>query len=481
MPGPSNRQRRLACLVLCLIAGVTVGRGAAAAPLAEVSQRSGEAPAGTVVGVPPPIADDLSAADRSAIQRQLRDALSALAARGQAQPRIAGAPVTLGWPLEAAPSVEGWDFHGISNFVDEDAAYPGHVLDYQCGGRSYDLASGYNHAGVDIFLWPFAWNRVDANAVAVVAAADGVIVDKRDGNYDRNCSLSGGQWNAVYVRHADGSIAWYGHLKRDSLTNRPVGARVARGDYLGIVGSSGNSTGPHLHLELYDADGNLTDPFAGPCNFLGGVSWWEQQRPYFDSGVNEMTTGTAAPDFGTCPEPTTSHRQDVVVRGRPVYFTTYFRDLRPEQRATHTIFTPDGTPFSQWVVQTDGSYYPAYYSYSWYDTFAPKGALGEWRFRAELDGVAYEIPFTVVARQRDVPTSTPTVLATATPLPVRCAGDCNADGRVDIAEIILAVRIALGDANLGECSAADREGDGRVGIAELVESVNGALAGCAAP
>src|SRR5204862_192241 len=84
------------------------------------------------------------------------------------------------------------------------------ILDYNCGTRSYDTSTGYNHQGTDIVLWPFAWNRVDDDAVLVVAGAPGVIVNKSDGNFDRNCAMNNGNWNAVYIRHADGSVAWYG-------------------------------------------------------------------------------------------------------------------------------------------------------------------------------------------------------------------------------------------------------------------------------
>src|SRR5215510_13083944 len=105
---------------------------------------------------------------------------------------------------------------------------------------------------------------MDHDQVAAVAAADGIILAKDDGNYDRSCSLTGAAWNAVYVQHADGSVAWYGHLKNGSLTTKAPGALVVQGEFLGIVGSSGNSTGPHLHFEVYDAANHLIDPWGGP-------------------------------------------------------------------------------------------------------------------------------------------------------------------------------------------------------------------------
>ena len=74
-------------------------------------------------------------------------------------------------------------------------------------------------------------------------------------------------------------MAWYGHLKKGSLTAKPEGARVEAGEVLGVVGSSGRSTGPHLHLEVYLA-GALIDPYAGACNRINTTSWWAEQQAY---------------------------------------------------------------------------------------------------------------------------------------------------------------------------------------------------------
>lgn len=70
-------------------------------------------------------------------------------------------------------------------------------------------------------------------------------------------------------------------------------------------------------------------------------------------------------------------------------------------------------------------------------------------------------------------------LPTPTVPPGSCVGDCNGDGAVSIAELIRAVNISLGQAPIGNCSAADRNGDGSVSIAELIAAVNSSLEGCA--
>jgi len=61
---------------------------------------------------------------------------------------------------------------------------------------------------------------------------------------------------------------------------------------------------------------------------------------------------------------------------------------------------------------------------------------------------------------------------------VTCQADCNGDGTVSIAELITAVRIALGDLPLSSCAAVDIDGSGAVAVNELVGAVSNALDGC---
>lgn len=74
---------------------------------------------------------------------------------------------------------------------------------------------------------------------------------------------------------------------------------------------------------------------------------------------------------------------------------------------------------------------------------------------------------------------TPTPVPPATPTPAGvCPGDCDGNGVVSIAELIRAVNIALGSADIETCRAADRDGNGSVAINELITAVNSALFGC---
>jgi hypothetical protein len=61
-----------------------------------------------------------------------------------------------------------------------------------------------------------------------------------------------------------------------------------------------------------------------------------------------------------------------------------------------------------------------------------------------------------------------------------CPGDCNGDGEVRIEEMIVGVRIALGDAAVDACPAFDANGDGAVSIDELIRGVTSTVNGCPA-
>jgi hypothetical protein len=238
---------------------------------------------------------------------------------------------------------------------------------------------------------------MDHGDVAAVAAADGIILEKDDGNYDRSCAMSGAAWNAVYVQQSDGSVTWYGHLKNGSLTTKAPGDPVIEGEFLGLVGSSGNSTGPHLHFEVHDASNHLIDPWGGPCNSLGGLSWWKSQRPYYDSALNALYTHDAAPEFPACPTEEIPHFQDTFTPGQTIYFAAYYRDQLQGQLTNYRVFDAANTLVQSWSGSLSDPWYAADYWY-WYEPLPLSGfALGTWRFEADYQGQTVQHEFFVVS------------------------------------------------------------------------------------
>jgi murein DD-endopeptidase MepM/ murein hydrolase activator NlpD len=327
--------------------------------------------------------DEISPAQRADIIRMLQTNEAQLRSSGQLQTNRSPNATAFIWPLKQALNNNDNGFYGISNYVDENPAYPNQITDYNCGARSYDLSSGYNHAGTDIFTWPFSWQKMSRDAVQIIAAAPGTIIAKSDGNFDQNCSFCSGacNWNAVYVMHADGSVAWYGHMKSGSPTSKTVGQTVALGEYLGIVGSSGNSTGPHLHFEIYTSSSytQLVDPWAGSCNLLNGsTSWWANQQPYYVSTLNKVMTHGAAPATGNCPAGETTNEKINFADGETIYLGSYYRDQQAAQQATHFIFRPDNSVYSTWTQS-----FNTYYSASWWYYTLPlpnPAPAGVWRY-----------------------------------------------------------------------------------------------------
>lgn len=86
----------------------------------------------------------------------------------------------------------------------------------------------------------------------VVAPADGKVVTVVNGVSDHGLDYRDGYilpGNLVVIDHGSSEFSFLAHLKKDSIVVRP-GQRVKRGQLLGKVGNSGNTTGPHLHWHL---------------------------------------------------------------------------------------------------------------------------------------------------------------------------------------------------------------------------------------
>jgi murein DD-endopeptidase MepM/ murein hydrolase activator NlpD len=85
----------------------------------------------------------------------------------------------------------------------------------------------------------------------VVAPADGVVL---------STGIQGGYGNAIIIDHGYGVVSRYGHLEG---FNVQPGQKVRRGDVVGFVGSTGRSTGPHLHYEVW-----VREQAQNPIHFI---------------------------------------------------------------------------------------------------------------------------------------------------------------------------------------------------------------------
>jgi murein DD-endopeptidase MepM/ murein hydrolase activator NlpD len=94
----------------------------------------------------------------------------------------------------------------------------------------YGQRWGRLHAGVDLAA---------PHGTPVVAAGIGVVI---------SAGANGGYGNAILIDHGNGYLTHYGHLSAIHVT---VGQAVRAGQHIGDEGSTGRSTGPHLHFEVH--------------------------------------------------------------------------------------------------------------------------------------------------------------------------------------------------------------------------------------
>ncbi|HZV84193.1 MAG TPA: M23 family metallopeptidase, partial [Brevundimonas sp.] len=115
-----------------------------------------------------------------------------------------------------------------------DTPVKGYAINSPFGPRRLAGQAARNHKGVDIAA---------PQGTAVYVAAEGSV--QRSG-YD-----AGGYGRFVEIRHPNGMTTLYGHLSRLDVGS---GDRLGAGERLGLVGSTGRSTGPHLHFEVRRGD-----------------------------------------------------------------------------------------------------------------------------------------------------------------------------------------------------------------------------------
>ena len=292
------------------------------------------------------------------------------------------------WPIGVNPSFPQFQScYSKGPYFDQNPNTES-IQDYNCGGRTYD-----GHTGTDIGLWPFSWYQVEQNVAHIVAAAPGIIIGKDDGNYSYNCAWNSSTWNAVYIQHADGTVAWYGHMKAGTLTSKQVGDAVTVGEYLGVAGSSGISTGPHLHFEVLTVDNVSVDPFHANCNYTGTSSLWQNQKNYYEPTVNAVFTHGAPPIFMNCGDPDITNFKNTFTPGERVYAAMYLREIRDTDVMTFNILKPNGSIFFTTPVSVT-SYFQNAYFYWYFDGNITD--LGTWTVQAILNnGSPVSSTFTV--------------------------------------------------------------------------------------
>lgn len=144
-------------------------------------------------------------------------------------------------------------FAAIENMVKNKAQLLAAIPSIQpISNRSLNrIASGFGYRIDPVYKDRRLHTGLDFTAPAgtpIYATADGVV---KDAGFN-----TGGYGNRVVVNHGFGYETLYAHMVRIKAR---VGTRVKRGEVIGYVGSTGKSTGPHLHYEVHK-NGTILDP-----------------------------------------------------------------------------------------------------------------------------------------------------------------------------------------------------------------------------
>ena len=176
-------------------------------------------------------------AEYNAVQAQIQAQIAASVSRGNPSPP---APAPAAGPKPGPPSVVAPGPSPASTTKDGRFIWP---VDGSVGSgfgpRIHPISGGSRmHTGVDIGA---------SSGTPIKAADDGIVV---------MAGPNGGYGNWTLIDHGGGLATGYGHQSSIGVSR---GQRVSRGEVIGRVGSTGASTGPHLHWEVR-VNGNPVDP-----------------------------------------------------------------------------------------------------------------------------------------------------------------------------------------------------------------------------
>jgi murein DD-endopeptidase MepM/ murein hydrolase activator NlpD len=264
----------------------------------------------------------------------------------------------------------------MNNFVDMNAA-GGQILDWDCSDYTYD-----GHQGHD--FGPRGFGEQDVG-VPIFAALPGLVVDRHDGEPDRNTTAPNVPANYVILWHGGTHYTYYWHMRRGSVAVVPNQV-VRAGEQIGLVGSSGYSTGPHLHFET-SLNNATYEPFAGPCR-AGASGFTHQQaidRAFRIREFGVTPTDLATVEWPPAALPRTGH---LAFSERPHWFWLYADALPPNSTWRVRYIRPNGSQAFDSGTATFGGnpFYRSSWWY-WYYTITDMGTIaGTWRIRVDING-----------------------------------------------------------------------------------------------
>ena len=339
----------------------------------------------------PKLRDGISPEQR----RDIRRAIEAYEKQGKrlSESTAGGEKASVLYPFYPQAGVPGQDLF-MTNFTDLDPERE-LIRDWDCSSYTYD-----GHQGHDSAIRSF---REQAIGVPVFAVLDGVVVDTHDGEPDTQTEWNPrNRANYVVIDHGGGYTGLYAHFKTGSVAVAR-GQAVTAGTQIGLTGSSGISTGPHLHFESWK-DEEWFEPSAGPCRT--GDSFWVAQPPVMrDFYVADffMTRGTLEIFSWEGFLFDTAERTATFVRGsQRVSLRIDLRNVPPAVPYRLRILDPRGKPVYE-LSELSGNPTAVVFGFGLFHLDLNLNAAGTWRTQLEIDGgTVLNAPFRVVETARQI-------------------------------------------------------------------------------
>ena len=251
------------------------------------------------------------------------------------------------------------------------------------------------HRGIDIngFCAPGG----NASGYPVRASKSGYVY-YTESWYADNTYIAGSLGNCVFIDHKDGTYSLYAHMKPDGIIEQ--GTYVKQGDVIGYIGNTGDSTGPHLHFQIYtdinDYNGSTLNPM--PTNesiLIKNVyslphGWASQYTTY----IFETTDNPSSPSSNYLDNPDCKYYPcgaiiEVKTACNPYSLpcnseTAAKYDTKSEALTSKALSVGDRFVATALYKNTEGNY--------WYETKFPDGTTG-YVFANRTEFYDFEIPW----------------------------------------------------------------------------------------
>jgi hypothetical protein len=136
------------------------------------------------------------------------------------------------------------------------------------------------------------------------------------------------------------------------------------------------------------------DPYAG--TFSQAESLWTDQRPYYDSAINRLSTHDGPPSTPDACLPSITRLEDSFTPLSNIYVYAFYRDFQGTLGTDLTLYRPDGSVYNSWQYTPGSPAFSSAWNHAWVVNLSASEPAGIWRFEAGYNGQLYEKRFRVI-------------------------------------------------------------------------------------